>query len=158
MRRKKSKFIKDPPYRLYILMRNDLPSMNPGRGMAQAAHASNQFIFEHGKDRRVNQWQADRGFGTTITLAAHQLQIENIIDLAIRKKHKAGLVYDPTYSYVLHMELAECIDRKTFTAVPVFKENGQVVLFRKELTCGYVFLHEDSPDREELMGVLALHP
>ena len=29
---------------LYILMRNDMDSMNPGKAMAQASHASNQFV------------------------------------------------------------------------------------------------------------------
>ena len=29
---------------LYILMRNDMKSMNPGKAMAQASHASNAFV------------------------------------------------------------------------------------------------------------------
>ena len=29
---------------LYILMRTDMNSMNPGKAMAQASHASNAFI------------------------------------------------------------------------------------------------------------------
>ena len=32
------------PY-LYILMRTDLPSLNPGKAMAQAAHAANKMTF-----------------------------------------------------------------------------------------------------------------
>lgn len=31
---------------LYILMRNDLDSMNPGKAMAQAAHAANEFTAQ----------------------------------------------------------------------------------------------------------------
>ena len=37
---------KDSNYVLYILMRQDLPSMNAGKAMAQASHASNAFIYE----------------------------------------------------------------------------------------------------------------
>ena len=29
---------------LYILMRTDMDSMNPGKAMAQASHASNAFV------------------------------------------------------------------------------------------------------------------
>ena len=32
---------------LYILMRTDMDSMNPGKAMAQASHASNQFVAEY---------------------------------------------------------------------------------------------------------------
>lgn len=39
---------------LYILMRADLSNMNAGRAMAQASHASNQFI-ESGSVRNVIQ-------------------------------------------------------------------------------------------------------
>lgn len=139
-------------------MRNDLPSMNPGRGMAQAAHASNQLVFDNPKSTPIKNWQADRGFGTTICLACKGMDIERIVKLSQDKGHLAALVYDPTYKYSVHVELAECIDRKTFTATPIFKEDGQVILFRNELTCGYVFIHEDHPDKEELVGELPLHP
>jgi hypothetical protein len=39
---------------LYILMRNDLASMNVGRCMAQASHASNAFIYKFGKNRALD--------------------------------------------------------------------------------------------------------
>ena len=59
--------IPGPSSRLYILMRTDLPSMNAGRAMAQAAHAANQFIKEYGNNKEVQKWQKDaNGFGTTI--------------------------------------------------------------------------------------------
>ena len=30
--------------RLYIIVRNDIPSLNPGKAMAQASHASVSFL------------------------------------------------------------------------------------------------------------------
>lgn len=145
------------PHRLYILMRNDLPSMNPGRGMAQAAHAANQFIFEYPSTVQIKNWQEDRGFGTTICLSASEAQIIEIVQKADCRGVPAGLTYDPTYKYVLHMEIAKLIDPKTWTA-PAISKDGQCVLFRNELTCGYVFLVENSSDAEELVGALPLHP
>ena len=44
---------------LYILMRTDMDSMNPGKAMAQASHASNTFVFRFGKENLVKQWQGE---------------------------------------------------------------------------------------------------
>jgi len=61
---------------LYILMRSDMASLNPGKAMAQAAHAANQMVYEafSGKANSktisaVEKWQKQaNGFGTTIVL------------------------------------------------------------------------------------------
>ena len=145
-------------HRLYLLVRNDLPSMNAGRAMAQAAHAANQLVFENPGNSHIKNWQADRGFGTTICLAANRETIVEIVNKAKINSDLAGLTYDPTYKYVLHREIAELIDVSTMTAPVISKEDGQYVLFRNELTCGYVFLVEGSSDAEELVGALPLHP
>lgn len=63
-------------------MRTDTLSLNPGKAMAQAAHAANM-LSEAAHAARIakcehsewlweayQEWIADRGFGTTITLAA----------------------------------------------------------------------------------------
>lgn len=146
-------------FRLYILMRNDLPSMNPGRAMAQAAHAANQFIHEHGKYADVQSWQKDaKGFGTTICLSARKNEILRIVKMANWPQVKAGLVYDPTYKYSVDTEVASLIPFSSNTADSLFSDNGLVTLFRKELTCGYLFVDSDSTDKEVLVGALPLHP
>lgn len=147
-----------PTHRLYILMRNDLPSMNAGRKMAHAAHAANQFTFECG-NTDIRNWQHDaQGFGTTICVSVNREQLETVVKSAKKKGWPAGLVYDPEYGYSLHEEIAELIDRRTFTADVIIKEDGRWVLFRKELTCGYLFVADDNTEREELVGALPLHP
>src|SRR5260221_1273258 len=93
------------PY-LYLLMRNDLPSMNPGKLAAQAAHVANQFVQDLAKrckqypDEKYffnlyKEWKEDRGFGTTITLGSGLFNINKLGagDLDIL----SGIVYDPTY-------------------------------------------------------------
>lgn len=40
-------------FRLYILSRTDMDSMNPGKAVAQGAHAANQFVYNHA-------WRPDR--------------------------------------------------------------------------------------------------
>lgn len=155
----KRKSAADSPYRLYILMRTDLPSMPPGRAMAQAAHAANQFIHEYGNRSAVKDWQKDaNGFGTTICLAATKSIIEDVVERACNIGHEAGLVYDPTYKFDVPSELAPLILVNALTAPTITKDDGSCIMFRNELTCGYLFISKDSPDREMLVGSLALHP
>ena len=145
--------------RLFILMRNDLPSLTPGRKMAHAAHAANQFTFQHSKNENVKRWQHDAcGFGTTICLSVNEEELKSTIKAAIKAGRPAGLVFDPEYGYPLPAEIAKLIDRRTFSADAIIKDDGQWILFRKELTCGYLFVHDDSPERQTLVGHLPLHP
>ena len=127
----KSKSVKwDYPHRLYILMRDDLNSLNAGKAMAQAAHASNLFIKRFGRDEQVTKWDGGRGFGTTIVLACSGEEVFKRVKKALERKIQAGHVYDPTYPFVVNKEFMQVADQRLFTATPIYKDNGQVVLFR----------------------------
>ena len=140
-------------------MRTDLPSMNPGRAMAQAAHAANQFIHEYGKQAAVKAWQKDaNGFGTTICLASTKREIEEIVKAAKIKGFCTGLVYDPTYKFDVSAELSPLIYTIFLSAPTIVKDDGSRIMFRNELTCAYLFIDQNSPDRESLVGQLRLHP
>ena len=88
--------------RLYIVMREDLWDMNPGKGMAQAAHAQadfdayteNNYTDEDFRSAHI-QWCEDRNFGTTLVVSAHGDEFENII----KNTSHADIVVDPTYPY-----------------------------------------------------------
>ena len=97
--------------RLYIIMRKDLPLMNPGKAIAQGAHAQAVFskrMFEtmnsddHWHNRRRElmvawQKQADE-FGTTIVLHEPIATME-----AIKQNVSfASMIVDPTYPMVNH--------------------------------------------------------
>lgn len=144
-------------YRLYILMRNDLPSMGPGRAAAQASHAANAFIHEwgYGKLGRadVAEWQRQtkQGFGTAIILSANKVQIEKILKSRVIPQ---GWVIDPDYVISVSVELAPYIKR-------VFKEVSEtdpsrLLVHRSEKTCAYVFGLKE--DLEHLVGELPLYP
>lgn len=155
--KKKLTKMKNKP-RLYILMRNDLQSMNPGRAMAQASHASNAFIHKYGKRADVKKWQKEtsQGFGTAIVLAA---SIGDIHDLISRLPHSipACMVVDPEYGVKTTREILSMINyKKIMLEKTVFNEDGSVVIFRSETTCAYAF-----GTREKLapfLGHLSLHP
>lgn len=128
------------PETLYILMRNDVKSMNAGKGMAQAAHAANAFqthmiylenqlqkgIFNEQVDmkynynllKRYDNWIEQGGtFGTTITLATDGTGLEYTVHNAKKLGFVADLVVDPSY--------------------PV--RDGRVTHLVEFVTCGYVF-------------------
>lgn len=142
-------------------MRNDLPSMNAGKAMAQAAHAANQFVHQwKGKLRSVWEWQKEsmRGFGTTIVLAVDHDTLVNTVELAHIKCVPNGEVCDDTYPFITNKEIAALIPQNKQTAPAIFKEDGRVVMFRNELTCGYVFVADGSIEQIEIVGALPLHP
>jgi len=88
--------------RLYIIMREDLWDMNPGKGMAQAAHAQADFDT-YAENRYTDdafrsahlQWCEDRNFGVTLVLTAPKSEW---MQISLGVEH-CGYVNDPTYPY-----------------------------------------------------------
>lgn len=129
---------------LYIIMRNDLGSLNSGKAIAQGAHAANAFVdhFHQLQQRNATtptddcaqslnhsgfyQWerQTAQGFGTVIVLEGDINQINQTIDLSKKSGYIAGIVHDPTYPIV---------DGPTVHYIPLD-------------TCSYVFVPDKSSD------------
>lgn len=139
---KKVKRVNDP--RLYIMMRNDLVDLNPGKAMSQAAHAANQFIHScspnaYQKIQYVREWQDQaQGFGTTIVLSASKSQIQQIIPLAISEGYLADFTFDTSY--------------------PIKDGNDTITV--NAMTCAYVFVAPYTEDYETEIQLrkLSLHP
>ena len=90
---------------LYILMRNDMESMTPGKAAAQSAHAANavkHHFMTKIKDKvaieEFSFWesQTSQGFGTTIVLGVTETQMKETIEF-LSKWYTSGIVHDPTY-------------------------------------------------------------
>jgi len=125
---------------LYILMRNDLDSLNPGKAMAQASHASNQFVhnFAQGTDTELyNMWsnETTQGFGTVLVLSVNETQLQSSIMMAEKHLSHCGIVHDPTY--------------------PI--QDGEVVHHIPLDTCGYVFGDKEDPVINAILGLFPLH-
>lgn len=124
---------------LYILMRTDMDSMNPGKGMAQAAHAANAFVadMQSQKTRMFEEWQAQtsQGFGTTIVLSVDQ-QMYSIVDCAQLFNLVAGIVHDPSYPL----------------------RDGDFVHSIPLDTCAYVFADKDDDVTKMVLSGCSLHP
>jgi peptidyl-tRNA hydrolase len=157
---------------LYILMRTDLPSMNPGKAMAQASHASNYFVHDlsqmKNKDSTISKmgaaWQSStsRGFGTVLVLGCTKNQMFEAVETAQMLQHQtdtlAGIVLDPTYPYIVDNEMADLIWTDMDTAPRVPTTDGKTVLFRNERTCAYIFGDKNSDFMRLLLDNLKLHP
>lgn len=87
--------------RLYIIMRRDLWDNNPGKMMAQAAHAQALFDLYDKSDilEEYCVWRGDgtdnAGFGPTVVLDATW---EQMCDIETRIPC-SGMVVDPTYPW-----------------------------------------------------------
>ncbi len=90
---------------LYILMRTDLESLNPGKAMAQANHAfgalKHRIRSNIARQRDYIAWQetTDQDFGTVIVLGGIEGGIQAALDDIHRLKLPvvAGWVHDPSY-------------------------------------------------------------
>ena len=124
---------------LYILMRNDMQSMNAGKAMAQASHASNAFIAASDpKDKLVKQWQGEtgQGFGTVLVLSVNEKDMRHVVWRAERMDVIAAVVHDPTYPL----------------------RDGDTTHFLPVDTCAYVFADKNDWGTTALVGRFSLHP
>ncbi len=125
--------------KLYIIMRKDIQDMNPGKAMAQAAHAQSDFdshlfpvdipdTFEFQK--AVMEWRGDRSFGVTLVL--HE-PLEVINQITSVMPH-SGVTVDPTYPW------------RNFY--------GDMFV-SSEVTCAWVFVYTE--EEAEYMKQFSLH-
>ena len=148
-------------YVLYILVRNDLISLNPGKAMAQAAHAANHLTAEWSHMTDVQNYSGPKQrFGTTIVLSVDKDTLVHRLKRASMREGTVpfGPVWDTTYPFNTTAEIAALIPKRTLTAPTIVKDDGRAVCFRKEITCGYIFVAAGSTDAVELVGDLPLHP
>ena len=117
--------------KLYIIMREDLPDLTPGKLGAQAAHASSMFsVYAERSGANgtpisgYDEWERQGGhFGTTIVLRGTRDQVHRIVEIADRYDHiPSDQVNDTSYPFRTY-------EGKIFT-MPV-------------TTCAYVFIAAD---------------
>jgi hypothetical protein len=126
--------------RLYILIRNDLPSLNPGKAMAQAIHAANSFLWKYQDRDDVKKWAGQEGYGVTITLSAIASQIKELMAIAYNSNFPMGKIIDQTYPIVIPADGSILVDESKLSApMRLSDDRKSVTLYRKELTCAFIF-------------------
>lgn len=140
---------------LYILMRTDMESLNPGKAMAQAAHAGNALETRCNREVQVGllegnlsaemlgdaycAWkhQTSQGFGTTIVLGGSMSLISMDVKRLQGLGYLADIVHDPSY--------------------PI--RDGDVTHLIPLDTCAYVFAPDkDDPMIRMSLSSYGLHP
>lgn len=89
---------------LYVLMRTDLASLNPGKAMAQSCHAYGALKKAVRSNMVIQptyiEWmnQTEQEFGTTVVLGGNRGEIEYALKMAAHTPDViATWVHDPTY-------------------------------------------------------------
>lgn len=87
---------------LYMIVRTDVESMNPGKMAAQVSHATNDFELEIKANPilGMDEWRGDRSFGTCLVLEApdgFDKIKDSLKDPYINDVLRWGSVTDPTY-------------------------------------------------------------
>lgn len=142
---------------LYILMRNDLPSMNVGKAIAQASHASAQFVenCSNNSNKAFDIWKNEGiGFGTTIVLEGSKDSIKKIVSNVKNKSycHYNGEVIDTTYPFKAQKELLDIgnFDKYNIQIVDdTIDKFGMITCTRVEHTCSYLFVAVTDEEQEE---------
>lgn len=129
---------------LYILVRNELESMNSGKAIAQGSHASNAFVHHFNRYAQTynaksvhegietasmtgfNEWEnaTSQGFGTVLTLEGKMVDIQSVTNIFKSLGYIAGVVHDPTYPIV----------------------DGEIVHHIPLDTCAYIFVPNKEKD------------
>ena len=142
---------------LYILMRNDLGSLGPGRAAAQASHAANAFIHKYGNTKDAKAWTAStaQGFGTAIVLCGNLLQITEATLKAHNQGFPTGNIVDPDYAITISAEIVPFLSKelKGIKVEQSEKDPNKFVIHRQEITCAYIF-----GNKEELALILGELP
>lgn len=146
---------------LYIIMRDDLKwSLNPGKAMAQASHASSQFVKLMESKSKVTtelskaykQWVNEgEGFGTTIVLSCvNEHQGHNLINYF--KNSMKGKIKDITYPLMFPKEMITFLDKEKcnlyYDINTEVDEKGLIPVTITTETCYWLFLYDEEQVEE----------
>ena len=147
----------------YVIVRNDLASMNPGKAMAQVHHAGVQMMSLCQSGDIVEQYirqgialGADH-FNTTLVLAADLPTINDIAESARQAGYVHGYVTDPTYPFVVDNEIATLLQDKVACKVKQLAD-GQWLMTRREHTVAWFVGDRLDEKFVALFQILPLHP
>ena len=135
----------------YIIMRNDLDSLNSGKAMAQACHAGTQFVsYLHQKfPKKIDEYFGYDGIMTTVVLEGNLAQITALHNLYLESikqdPYYSDDIIDKTYPFNFSAELLPYIDTAKFNEMNI--KDNVVYTTREELTCSWYFIKEENVEK-----------
>lgn len=138
--------------RAYLLLRSDLDSLGVGKGRAQSMHAGNAMTWDlvveplmrgETPSEDVMAWHREgKGFGTAISLGGPGditlSVIEGVQAVAKGCGHRAGVIVDTTYPYIVGTEVFPLIRAEVHAAPPRRIRDGWLC-YRSEVTGMWIF-------------------
>lgn len=135
---------------LYVAVREDLASMTPGKAMAHSGHAASRVAHLYSDTDLYHVWAKQAaGFGTQINLSIPFEEWSVIHHMAMLHSIPASFVLDPTYPFIVPVELLSLIDKNQLTSEPVAINDKRYACTRKETTAMFVFLDRDNDKHVE---------
>lgn len=132
--------------KLYVFVRNDLPSLNTGKAMAQVAHCVSQFM-DFDLEGSEEWCKEAEGFGTVIVMEGSKRDIDDLMDYveSYGCYCSRGKIVDPTYPFRLQKEIIPYL--KEDAGIKYNKETmdkyGMVEATRKAHTASWVFIDNE---------------
>lgn len=152
---------------LAVLLRSDLPSLNPGKAVAHAAHAANQAVHELLELQRpglfleaspdVAAWAraTPSGFGTTIALDSKFVSLPRLARAMEGVNARTGVVGDERFAWKVDAEIGPLLDQSLHTRAPA-PEDRQWTCYRSAAVCAWAF--GEKADLAPVLGQFNLHP
>jgi peptidyl-tRNA hydrolase len=153
-------------YVLYVIVRTNLDSMNPGKAQAHSGHAACAFMYRqynpHAKEiiQGFSEWvkSTPQGFGTQFNLKANDwfMDIINLELFANEHGYPFDRIIDPTYPFEVSEEVLHLLS-------PEFKENAvkkgnKYLCFREEETAAYIFGRKSDLKLQQALKPFKRHP
>jgi peptidyl-tRNA hydrolase len=152
----------------YVLVRTDLPSLNPGKAMSQVHHAGVQMCAKHSLHTLVESYiqqgtvQGADHFNTTIVLGATLAQVKSVMDQAAgyqKSEVVFDVVVDPSYPFfVENEEIANLIPQTEQVKIIKVMPDYRVLMVRPEVTCAWFLGDRNDLRFRVLFDGLDLHP
>jgi len=155
--------------KFYVIVRNDMPTMNVGKMAAQVSHSTTKLAVEidmfyatHGGQKENREWLNEDNIGTTIIMEGIS---EDIRDFFTEFKSKFPNMYtnkvvDTSYPFIAPMDIAELFDKNVHVDWDEINEDGFVKCYTEMWTCSGLFFdgnEEDYRKVKELMKKYNIH-
>lgn len=149
--------------KFYVIVRNDMPSMNAGKMAAQVSHCTTKmcceiddFVNVSPFKNRQRKWLNDENIGTTIIMQGIGQDIKRFFAL-VKKEFPylyTNKVIDETYPFLVHADVTEWLDDKTFIDWGHLDTNGLVKCYHPAWTCSGLFFDGTPKEAERIKELM----
>ena len=150
--------------KFYIIVRNDIPTMNVGKMAAQVSHCTTKLASEidlfmlqrDGSQSETREWLNDENIGTTIVMEGYGDDIKEFFSTVKKEFPKlyTNKVIDETYPFIVPLDVARCLNKSVTVDWDSLDENGNVKCTRKEWTCSGLFFEGTKEDNRKLRDLM----